>query len=135
MRIRRLNLGINTKKYLNNSTWLIADKVVRILVGFSVGIWMARYLGPESFGVFSYVLVYSAVLGGVAKLGLDGIVLKELLAKPERVAEILGTAFWLKVASVAPIILITMILLPLLEESSEVKIYIYNSGVNSISRF
>ena len=32
---------------LGNSSWLVADKIIRLGVGLLVGVWVARYLGPE----------------------------------------------------------------------------------------
>ena len=74
----------------------MAEQILRILAGLFVGIWVARYLGPEQFGLFSYVLAFTALFGGIAKLGLDGIVVRELVNHPERRGIYLGTAFWLK---------------------------------------
>ncbi|MBW2299533.1 MAG: hypothetical protein JRF46_04490 [Deltaproteobacteria bacterium] len=37
------------RRYFANTSWLVAEKVVRIGVAFFVGIWVARYLGPANF--------------------------------------------------------------------------------------
>ena len=84
-------------RYFKNTSWMMAEQFLRILAGLFVGIWVARYLGPEQFGLFSYVLAFTAIFGGIAKLGLDGIVVRELVNHPEKRDVYLGTAFWLKV--------------------------------------
>ena len=74
----------------------MGEQFLRIIAGFFVGVWVARYLGPEQFGLFSYVLAIAAIFGGIAKLGLDGIMVRELVNYPEKRDTYLGTAFWLK---------------------------------------
>lgn len=41
-------------KYFKNTSWLMAEKVLRMIVGFFVGTWVARYLGLGQFGLLSY---------------------------------------------------------------------------------
>jgi polysaccharide transporter, PST family len=81
---------------LGNSCWLLADKVVRMGVGLVVGVWIARYLGPEHFGQLSYAIAFVSLFSAIATLGLDGIVVRELVCNSEQKDEILGCAFTLK---------------------------------------
>lgn len=84
-------------RYFKNTSWMMAEQFIRIIAGVFVGIWVARFLGPEQFGVFSYVLAFTAIFGGIAKLGLDRIMVRELVNHPEKYEIYLATAFWLKV--------------------------------------
>jgi O-antigen/teichoic acid export membrane protein len=84
-------------RYLKNTCWIIGEQYLRIITGLFVGIWVARYLGPEQFGQYSYAFAFTAIFGGIAKLGLDGIMVRELVNHPEMRDTYLGTAFWLKV--------------------------------------
>jgi O-antigen/teichoic acid export membrane protein len=65
-------------------------------VGLFVGVWVARYLGPEQFGILSYAIAFVSLFSAVASLGLDGIVVRDLVRDPSAKDEILGTAFALK---------------------------------------
>jgi len=67
-----------------------------MVVGFSVGVWTARYLGPEQFGLFSYAQSFVFLFTAFATLGLDGIVIRELVKDPTRRDSLLGTSFVLK---------------------------------------
>jgi len=84
-------------KYFKNTSWLFAEKVLRMVVGLFVGIWVARYLEPEQFGLFSYAQSFVGLFSAIAALGLNGIVVRELVKFPEKEKELLGTAFILKV--------------------------------------
>jgi O-antigen/teichoic acid export membrane protein len=84
------------KRVLANISWMFADRVVRIGLGLIVSVWLARYLGSENFGLFSYAIALVAIGGAIATLGLDSVVVKELLMKPEDRDLILGTAVTLQ---------------------------------------
>jgi PST family polysaccharide transporter len=84
------------RKIIANTGWLFADRILRMGVGLFVGVWVARYLGVEQFGVFNYATAFVALFSTLSTLGLDAIVVRSIVREPEKRAEILGTAFWLK---------------------------------------
>lgn len=84
------------KKYFANTSWLFAEKILRMGVSFFVGVWVARYLGPERLGVLSYAQSFVFLFSAFATLGLDGIVVRELVKTPEKRDTLLGTSFVLK---------------------------------------
>ena len=74
----------------------MAEKVLRLLVGLFIGVYVARYLGPEQFGVLSFSMSFVALFGAFGKLGLNGIVVRNAVQNPENRDELLGTAFGLR---------------------------------------
>ena len=86
----------NLQKALTNTGWLFGDKILRMGVGLLVGVWIARYLGPEQFGLMNYAMALVALFGAIASLGLNGIVVRDLVRKPASVNTMLGTAFLLQ---------------------------------------
>lgn len=96
-KLKHLNNHQGFIRYFKNTGWMIAEQFLRIIAGLFVGIWVARFLGPEQFGIFSYVLAFTAICGGIAKLGLDRIMVREFVNHPEKCEIYLATAFWLKV--------------------------------------
>jgi len=83
-------------KYFKNTSWLFFEKILRMVIGLFVGIWVARYLGPEQFGLLSYSQSFVGLFIAISMLGLDGIIIRELIKDENRRDELLGTAFWLK---------------------------------------
>lgn len=83
-------------RYFKNTSWMLVEQIFRIVSGFFIGIWVARYLEPTQFGQLSYILAFTGIFAGIAKLGLDNIVIKELVNNPSSRESYLGTAFWLK---------------------------------------
>ena len=83
-------------RYFQNTSWLMGEKLLRIVVGLFVGIWVARYLGPEQFGLLSYAQSFVFLFTAFATLGLDGIVVRELVRDETKKNALIGTAFGLK---------------------------------------
>ncbi|CAH8242578.1 putative polysaccharide biosynthesis protein [Vibrio aestuarianus] len=83
-------------RYGKNTLWLMSEKLLRMTLGLLIGVWVARYLGPEEFGTLSYAMSYVALFSAFATLGLDGIVVKELVKDRDQETIILGTAFLMK---------------------------------------
>lgn len=95
--LRRLLTHDGLKKYGVNISWLFFEKFVRMAIGFSVGIYVARQLGPANYGILNYALSYVGIFAIVAGLGLDSIVVRELVRTPEKKEELLGSAFLLRI--------------------------------------
>ncbi len=88
---------------------MFAEKVFRILIAFFVGIYVARYLGPDKFGLLNYAISFAGLFTSFANLGMDSIVVRELVKTPDKKNEILGTVFRLRlIGSVATITLVTL---------------------------
>lgn len=85
------------RKYAQNTLWLLVENILRLVSGVLVGVWVTRYLGPEKYGILSYALASVAIFGTIAKVGLDSIVIRDLVNYPSKLAEYLGTSFWLKI--------------------------------------
>lgn len=81
---------------IGNSGWLMFEKILRMAVGLFVNVWIARYLGPENFGLLSYALAFAFLFLPLVTLGLDEIVVRNLVRDPACKNETLGTAFVIK---------------------------------------
>lgn len=60
-------------------------------MGLVVGVWIARYLGPEEFGLISYSKAFVGFFAVIATLGFNNIVVRDLVKDPEQANLILGT--------------------------------------------
>ena len=43
------------KRYFTNTYWLMLERGVQLGVAFSVGVYVARYLGPANFGRLTFI--------------------------------------------------------------------------------
>ena len=86
----------NFRKYFANTSWILGERISRMGVSLFVGIYVARYLGPERFGLLSYASSFVGIFVALATLGLDEVVVRELIKTPEQREKILGSSFLLK---------------------------------------
>lgn len=89
------------RHYLLNASWMMAERLLYIGVGFVMAVLLARYLGPEQFGVLSYAIAMTAIFASAGHMGLAGLVVREVVRKPEIIPETLGTTFVLKLSGMA----------------------------------
>jgi O-antigen/teichoic acid export membrane protein len=86
----------NLVRYTFNTGWMFAEKILLMVVAFFVGIYVARYLGPEKYGLLNYAISFVAIFKVMAGLGLDGIIIRELVQSRGAKKSILGSSFILK---------------------------------------
>lgn len=79
-----------------NLSWHFLDKILRMGVGLAIILWIARYLGPEQFGLLNFSMAFVALFTPIALLGLQGTVVREILLEPPANYEIVGTAMVLQ---------------------------------------
>jgi len=85
------------QKYFRNTGWLFGEKILRMFAGLFVGVWVARYLGPEQFGLFNYAISFAGLFTVISSFGLDTILVRELVKHKEKRDPLLGTVFVLKI--------------------------------------
>lgn len=102
----------------------MGEQLLRLSAELLVGIWVARHLGAEQFGLLSYVIAFVAIFGVVARLGLDSIVVRNLVNNPGQYNQILGTAFWLKLVGGIFSLAIVSLALVMLSNDTTANLYI-----------
>ena len=112
------------RKYFANTSWLMAERIIRMTVALFVGVYVARYLGPERFGLLSYANSFVGLFLALATLGLDSIVIRELVKNPESRNELLGTAFGLKIFGTIIMWFFILVSVPIIENDNQTNIFI-----------
>lgn len=97
-----------------NIIWLLFEKVLRLGIGVLIFTQIARYLQADDFGLLSYSMAIVSIFIALSTIGLNGIVVRDLINMPESSNTILGTALALRLTSsflayLALIILIKLI--------------------------
>jgi polysaccharide transporter, PST family len=84
------------KRLLTNISWLSYDRIFRLGVGVFVIGFIARYLGIGNYGNLNYAISYTGLFGTAANLGLDNVIIREIVKNINKKDEILGTSFVLR---------------------------------------
>jgi O-antigen/teichoic acid export membrane protein len=115
-RVKNLSAHGGVRKYFFNTGWMFAEKALRLVAGLFIGAYVARYLGASQYGLFNYALSIVSVFSVLGSVGLDSIVVRELVSTPANRDTILGTAYAMKVigalVSLALLTIITFIIEP-----------------------
>ena len=90
---------MKNRQVFNNAKWIIVCKIVQSILQLIIGMISARYLGPSNYGLINYAASIVAFALPIMKLGLDAILVHELVESPEREGEIMGTSLLLNVIS------------------------------------
>ncbi|MFT7247183.1 MAG: O-antigen/teichoic acid export membrane protein [Candidatus Azotimanducaceae bacterium] len=126
--IEELRQHAGTRRYASNTFWLLLERIYRLAVGLGVAIWVTRYLGPERFGLLSYVQSLVFMFSALATLGLDNIVVRELVRHENQRDELLGTAFALKLVGSIVMLLSLGVATIMLGETPYVALLIFVVG-------
>lgn len=92
-----INIKLLVKnRIFKNASWLIAGKIFQMIISFFVGIVTARFLGPSNYGLINYGAAYTAFFTALCSLGINSIMVKELIDNREHEGTVIGTAILLK---------------------------------------
>ncbi len=76
-----------------NVSWTSFEQVLRIGLSFLVTVQVINYLGPERFGLYSYVISIVGILAPLTAFGLEQVVIRRLVEHPAARGRLLGTTF------------------------------------------
>jgi len=100
-------------KYFHNTSWLLVGRVGRMALNVGVGIVVARYLGPVGYGDLNFAVSFVALFSCLSDMGLESILLRDLVQMREGRDALLGTAFGMRLvgAIVQMALAVSMVLL------------------------
>ncbi|MBN1827527.1 MAG: flippase [Deltaproteobacteria bacterium] len=89
---------IGIRGYFINTLWLVSRPVSRLIAAAAVGIFVIRYLGPEQFGMLSYAESFVTIFLPLVSLGLDQVLVRNIVRDRDATGSLLGTSFLLQLA-------------------------------------
>jgi len=131
-KVKNMELSAGFKKYFVNTSWLFFERILGMAVSLFVGVYVARYLGPANFGLLSYARSFVGLFMGLATLGLDGIVVRELVKDEKKRDELLGTTFVLKIIGTVLVIGMLSITIRFTNNDNFTNLLIYIIAIGTI---
>jgi len=119
------------KKYFSNTFWILLERAMRFSLGLLIGIYVARYLGPDLFGLYNFAVSFAGLFIILSTLGLDKIVIKSLVRADSSEETILGTSLLLKFAGAVSGVILTAICIQFFN-ADEAKFAVYLVSLSSI---
>jgi len=130
--IQHAHLSETKEKILRNLFWSVLGKIVTLLGGLLVGIIVARYLGPEKYGLMNYVISIIAIFMIFAQFGFDLIEIREEARKPSMRDYVIGTVLCLRIAFAIITLAAIIIYVFLFEDDSYVRLLIMIYSISII---
>jgi PST family polysaccharide transporter len=114
-------------KYLNSFIWMTIDKLIRMPIVLYVSILIARNLGPYQYGNLVWISSLFIIILAVSSLGLQNIVITEVLQRPKLRHKFLAACFQLQLISAVTcyLFVVTLALLGDYDEIIQQSIVIY----------
>jgi len=109
--IKKIN-NIKESKVARNSIWIISEKIFQMIISLFINRIVAEYLQPENYGTLNYVISLVTFFTSLCTLGLDAIIINEIINNKEKQGEILGTSIFMRiVSSILSTVLIVVVVL------------------------
>ncbi len=93
-----------------NAALLSSAKFIRTVIGFLFFLFLARRLGPDTFGKYMFAFALSEIFSIVGDIGLHEYCIRELARRPQQLRERLGGILALKtvLSSISALVMIAI---------------------------
>ena len=83
----------HVRRYAANMGWMMGTRAAWVLSAFTVGIYVARKLGPYRFGELNFAIALTGIFSIIATMSVEEIVIRQLVKEPEHTPRILANFF------------------------------------------
>lgn len=90
---------LRNNRFVGNTNWLIFQNIYSMMLSLVVGALSARYLGPSNYGLIGYGTSLVNLFTSISQLGLDSILMNEMVCHPEKKGTIMGTALCMRLVA------------------------------------
>lgn len=111
---------IKNNRFIGNTNWLIFQNIYSMGLSLIIGALSARYLGPSNYGLIGYGASLVNLFTAVSQLGIDNVLINEMMKHPEEKGKIMGTALCMRTVSALISFLCSMVLVILIEPGNYV---------------
>lgn len=128
----RFRISNTLRNIIANTGWLFGLRILRMIFALFVMAWVARYLGTEDYGILQYGIAFMGLFVPLATLGLQQIVVRDIVRDPEAKDEILGTTFAVRLVGGLTGLLIVLITIYFVREDPTVRLV---TGIAALTLF
>jgi len=130
--IKNINL-IGLKKYSVNTTFLLFEKIIRLIAALFVGAYIARYLGPENYGLLGYAQSLILVLMPILAIAHDSIIVKLLVRDTKHENRTIWSSFLLRITGTVLLVISVNTIAAVTHTESQLRMLILAFSLASIS--
>ncbi|MEX0597304.1 MAG: flippase [Candidatus Paceibacterota bacterium] len=123
-KLSKLLKGEEIQKYFFNTSWMMGEKIFTMGIAMVVSIFVARYLGPEDYGILSYAISITSLFAIATHMGLSGLAVRELVNNPDDHEELMGTIYGIKLLAALFAMAGFLVFLHYSGDSSEIEFWV-----------
>ncbi|ABE51692.1 flippase [Methanococcoides burtonii] len=82
---------------VKNTSFLLVGRLSTKIISFFILLYIARYLGPDDFGKFSFVFAFVYFFAFIPDLGIHNILVREAAKEPANAGILIGNATAIKI--------------------------------------
>uniref|UniRef100_UPI00307AF110 oligosaccharide flippase family protein n=1 Tax=Holdemanella sp. TaxID=1971762 RepID=UPI00307AF110 len=86
-------------RILKNASWIIGSRILQAVFSLFISMLTARYLGPANYGLINYASSLVAFVTPIMQMGINSVLVHEIIKHPHEEEVYVGTATWLNLLS------------------------------------
>lgn len=110
-----MKMNNSVKRFAGNSGWMMGQQIYNMLIQLIVGSLSARYLGPSNYGLINYGASIISFFTIISRLGLDSVIINEMIKTPEKRGKYLGSAIVMRLMTSIVSLFVVMGIIRILE--------------------
>lgn len=111
-------------KFIQSFSQLAIGEIGARFFNIFTNIILARYLAPERYGEYSYLLTYIAIFGTIASLGLRQLLIREIARHPESTKLYLSISLFWRIIGIIISLIIFILFQHIIGESTTTILFI-----------
>jgi O-antigen/teichoic acid export membrane protein len=112
-------------RVVNNTLYLSLSSSIALCISFAFNIYLARTLGVERFGQFSFVLSFIALFSVFVQFSLHSVVIRDLAHTPAKAPDYFGNALVITLVLFLSAVVLIWLTAHLLGYPSDVRVLLY----------
>ena len=118
------------RKIAKNTFWIIFGYAAQVAAGLITVACLARYLGEDNFGKFSFVFVYLGFFNLIIDFGIGQILAREVSRNKARAGRLIGNAIIMRLILSVLAIGLACLVINLLQYPFKIKLLVYIASLS-----
>lgn len=114
---------------IKNTRSIVIGEITVKLIALFVAIYMARYLGVEKYGIYSFVTVYLTFFGIVGTFGLDTVIVRDIAREISTANKLINNIFTIRLIASSFAVLFAIVGIHLMDYSEDIIFYVTISSL------
>ena len=113
------------QKVAKNTAVIMGGDLTFRLISFFVTIYLARYLGVEVWGKYSFAFAYLAFFGIITDLGLQDLLVREMSRNEVKISKLIGNAYVIRMILTVVGVLSALVVISVIGYPKDTTTFVY----------